>query len=62
MENKVLRRYKRAFKVKTKKESREELVAAITKHWASQEVSEKDTLSYFIYNLRNMGTHAFYRW
>ncbi|KAJ3037105.1 hypothetical protein HDV00_002050 [Rhizophlyctis rosea] len=63
MEDRVLRRYQRAFKLKpvsTKKgaatstPNRDDLVAAVTKHWASTEVGEKETLSYFIYNLRNL--------
>ncbi|KAJ3299495.1 hypothetical protein HK104_008684 [Borealophlyctis nickersoniae] len=54
VEDRVLRRYKRAFKLRGKKESRDELVSAVTKHFTSQEVVEKDVITYFIYSLRNL--------
>ncbi|TPX59477.1 hypothetical protein SpCBS45565_g07730 [Spizellomyces sp. 'palustris'] len=55
MDDRVLRRYKRTFKLRAKstKESRDELVSSVTKHFLQQEINEKDTITFFIYTLRN---------
>ncbi|KAJ3235718.1 hypothetical protein HDU78_005065 [Chytriomyces hyalinus] len=34
---------------------RDELVAAVTKHFNEQQLNEKDAVSHFIYALRNQG-------
>ncbi|ORX82417.1 hypothetical protein BCR32DRAFT_244159 [Anaeromyces robustus] len=52
----VLRKYKDTYKIKTKMNStREDLLNAITKHWNSQDLSEKDIITHFIYTVRNHG-------
>ncbi|KAL6617026.1 hypothetical protein LY90DRAFT_511309 [Neocallimastix californiae] len=50
----VLRKYKDTYKIKTKlNSSREDLLNAVTKHWNSQELSEKDIITQFIYTVKN---------
>ncbi|KAJ1564488.1 hypothetical protein HK405_014738, partial [Cladochytrium tenue] len=53
--DKFLRRYRRAARLKISKAgtTREELVASVTKHFAAQELNEKEAITHFIYALRN---------
>ncbi|KAI8916668.1 hypothetical protein PhCBS80983_g04277 [Powellomyces hirtus] len=59
MEDKILKRYKRTFKLRAKssrerdRETRDDLVSSVTKHFNSYEVNEKDMVTSFIYALRN---------
>ncbi|KAJ3148249.1 hypothetical protein HDU89_004846 [Geranomyces variabilis] len=60
MEDRVLKRYSRTFKLRRNKSSREreretrdDLVGAVTRHFNSHEVNEKDTITFFIYTLKN---------
>lgn len=54
--NSVLRKYRDTYKIKTKTNyTRDELLNAVTKHWNSQELSEKDIITHFIYTVRNHG-------
>ena len=57
IDDKFLRRYRRILKLRSNKSvmSREELVSAVTKHFNSQEINEKDVITCFIYALRNQG-------
>ncbi|KAJ3023312.1 Phosphatidylinositol (PI) 3-kinase [Thoreauomyces humboldtii] len=62
MDDKILKRYKRTFKLRAKssrereRETRDDLVSTVTKHFSSHEVNEKDTITFFIYALRNQET------
>eukprot|EP00833_Pecoramyces_ruminatium_P017434 jgi/Orpsp1_1/1191466/evm.model.d7180000086013.1 len=50
----ILRKYKDTYRIKTKGNStREDLLNAVTKHWNSQEFSEKDIITHFIYTVKN---------
>ncbi|KAG4108754.1 hypothetical protein H8356DRAFT_1285487 [Neocallimastix lanati (nom. inval.)] len=52
----ILRKYKDTYKIKTKlNSSREDLLNAVTKHWNSQDLSEKDIITQFIYTVKNHG-------
>ncbi|KAJ3414293.1 hypothetical protein HDV05_006742 [Chytridiales sp. JEL 0842] len=57
VDDKFLRKYRRVLKVKSKKTpiTREELVESVTRHFDSQEVNEKDSITSFIYSVRNQG-------
>ena len=55
----ALKRYKRHYRVRTKHNStKAELVQAITRHFASQPVMDMDSISFFIYAVKNQGTWA----
>ncbi|KAK9761330.1 hypothetical protein K7432_013840 [Basidiobolus ranarum] len=50
----ILRKYRRVFKVNVKSRSnRPELVAAVSKHFASQTLNEHETISLFLYSVHN---------
>ncbi|KAI9099799.1 hypothetical protein DFS34DRAFT_678583 [Phlyctochytrium arcticum] len=63
LDDRTLRRYKRAYKLRVKgqggiggtggKDSRDDLLSCVTKHFLQQEVNEKDTITYFIYSMRH---------
>jgi len=51
-----LKRYKRHYKLRTKHNStKSELAAAIAKHFALQNISEMETISFFVYAVKNQG-------
>ncbi|CAG8456905.1 3429_t:CDS:2 [Diversispora eburnea] len=53
----VLRRYKRIHKLKVKEyASKEELVAAVSKHYAAQQPKEVDAIAAFIYSVHHQDT------
>ncbi|ORX49684.1 hypothetical protein BCR36DRAFT_370698 [Piromyces finnis] len=55
-DNSILRKYKDTYKIKTKTNyTRDDLLSAVTKHWNSQDISEKDIITQFIYTVRNHG-------
>ncbi|KAI8816822.1 uncharacterized protein EV422DRAFT_571347 [Fimicolochytrium jonesii] len=60
-DDKILKRYKRTFKLRTKssrdrdRETHEELVKTVSKHFHTQEVNENESIAFFIYSLRNQG-------
>ncbi|KAI9487321.1 MAG: Sin3 binding region of histone deacetylase complex subunit SAP30-domain-containing protein [Benjaminiella poitrasii] len=50
MDISILRKYARVHKIKTKaKTSKEELAAAVSRHFANQTVKELDTITCFLY-------------
>ncbi|ORX97420.1 hypothetical protein K493DRAFT_350076 [Basidiobolus meristosporus CBS 931.73] len=50
----ILRKYRRVFKVNVKSRSnRAELVAAVSKHFASQTLNEHEAISLFLYSVHN---------
>jgi hypothetical protein len=52
----VLRRYKRIHKLKVKDYApKEELVTAVSRHYASQPVKEVDVIAAFVYTVHNKG-------
>ncbi|KAI9207049.1 uncharacterized protein BJ171DRAFT_473018 [Polychytrium aggregatum] len=54
--DRILKKYKRTYSIKIKaKETPEELVGSVTKHFHSQVVSERDVLPYFLYCIHNQG-------
>ncbi|KAJ3103912.1 hypothetical protein HDU97_009724 [Phlyctochytrium planicorne] len=57
VDEKYLRRYKRVLKLRSPKPvlSKEDLVQVVTKHFNSQEINEKEVITYFIYSVRNQG-------
>ncbi|RHZ63485.1 hypothetical protein Glove_329g61 [Diversispora epigaea] len=53
----VLRRYKRIHRLKVKEyASKEELVAAVSKHYAAQQPKEVDAIAAFIYSVHHQDT------
>ncbi|KAJ3144684.1 von Willebrand factor A domain-containing protein 8, partial [Irineochytrium annulatum] len=55
VDDKSLRRYRKVLKLKSTKSplSRDELVNAVTKHFNSQEINEKEAIAAFIYSIRH---------
>jgi histone deacetylase complex subunit SAP30 len=52
----VLRKYARVHKIKTKsKVNKEELAAAVSRHFANQTVKELDTITCFLYTAHYKG-------
>lgn len=52
----ALKRYKGHYKLRTKHNAtKAELAAAIARHFASQPVTELDSITYFVYAVRNQG-------
>ncbi|CAO3671885.1 unnamed protein product [Rhizopus stolonifer] len=50
MDNSILRKYARVHKIKVKsKANKEELAAAVSRHFANQTVKELDTITCFLY-------------
>ena len=54
----TLRKYKRVYKIRSKgRQGREELVSAVTRHFANQNVKEIDAVTTFLYSVHNKGKH-----
>jgi len=52
----TLKRYKRHYKLRTKHNSNKtELAATVSKHFSSQAVLEMETISFFVYAVKNQG-------
>jgi hypothetical protein len=54
----ILRKYVRTHKLKHRGNKREDIIAAVSKHFNAIEVNEKDVVAYFVYTGRNQGEWA----
>ncbi|RUS21845.1 hypothetical protein BC937DRAFT_91305 [Endogone sp. FLAS-F59071] len=51
----TLRKYKRVHKIRFKGKQREDLVSAVTRHFANQNIKEIDAVTTFLYSVHNKG-------